>query len=151
MVMYFRKPLFSDVLKRSWRGDGEADEEDIGLGVGKWTQAIVIFLTRSIEETQGVRFIADPVRQGSVPCPREKVFQVKIKRAPQSDSRESDFKVTSFVTGKGNLRPRGRMTSRHSLVWGGGSEIDRWDLHHRHRIVVKHCRNIFGGELVRCV
>jgi hypothetical protein len=35
MVMDFREPFLADVFKGSWRGDGEADEEDVGLRVGQ--------------------------------------------------------------------------------------------------------------------
>jgi hypothetical protein len=33
VVVDFGEPLFADVLKGSRRDDGEADEEDVGLGV----------------------------------------------------------------------------------------------------------------------
>lgn len=40
--------LSLDVIKR-WRADdGEADEEDIGLGVGERSESVVIFLSSSI-------------------------------------------------------------------------------------------------------
>lgn len=32
----FVKPLFTDILEWSGRSDGEADEKDVGLGVGQW-------------------------------------------------------------------------------------------------------------------
>ena len=32
--------------------DGEADEEDVGLGVGQWPQPVVIFLSSGIPQTQ---------------------------------------------------------------------------------------------------
>ena len=35
MVVYLREPLLSDVLERGRGGYGEADEEDVGLGVGE--------------------------------------------------------------------------------------------------------------------
>jgi hypothetical protein len=49
MVMHLWEPLFSDVLEGGRRGDGEANEEDVGLWVGKRSQAIVVFLTGGIE------------------------------------------------------------------------------------------------------
>ena len=33
VVVDFREPLFANVLERSRRDDGEADKEDVGLGV----------------------------------------------------------------------------------------------------------------------
>lgn len=41
-----------DVVKRRGADDGEADEENIGLGVGQRSQSVVIFLTSGIPETQ---------------------------------------------------------------------------------------------------
>jgi hypothetical protein len=49
--MYFGKPFLSDVLEGGRGGDGEADEEDIGLGIREWAQAVVIFLSGCVEET----------------------------------------------------------------------------------------------------
>ena len=60
MVVNLWEPLFADVLEGGWRRDGEADEEDVGLWVGEWTQAVVIFLSGGIEESEGVWLIADP-------------------------------------------------------------------------------------------
>lgn len=41
-----------DVVER-WRADdGKADEEDIGLRVGKRSESVVIFLSRSIPKSQ---------------------------------------------------------------------------------------------------
>jgi hypothetical protein len=45
VVVNLGEPLFSDVLKRSRRGDGEADQEHIRLRVRQWAQTIVILLT----------------------------------------------------------------------------------------------------------
>ena len=45
MVVDFGEPFFLDVLERRWGADGEADEEDVGLRVGQWTQAVVVLLT----------------------------------------------------------------------------------------------------------
>lgn len=50
-----------DVLKGSWRVDGEADQKDIGLRVGKRTQPVIILLSSSIEESQSIRLITYPV------------------------------------------------------------------------------------------
>jgi hypothetical protein len=40
------------VIERGRADDGEADEEDIGLGVGEGSQAIVILLTGGIPKSQ---------------------------------------------------------------------------------------------------
>jgi len=48
----FWKPLCSDVIKRRWADDREADEEDVGLGVGEWSQSVVIFLSCCIPQSQ---------------------------------------------------------------------------------------------------
>jgi hypothetical protein len=61
VVVDLREPLFPDVLKGGRGGDGEADQEDISLGVGQRAQAIVILLTGGIEETESVGLITDPI------------------------------------------------------------------------------------------
>lgn len=60
MVVYLRKPLFSHVFEGGGRCDGEADEEDVGLGVGEGSEAVVVFLAGCIKEAEGVWFVADP-------------------------------------------------------------------------------------------
>ena len=40
-----------DVVEGGRADDGKADEEDIGLGVGKRAKAIVIFLSSSIPQS----------------------------------------------------------------------------------------------------
>jgi hypothetical protein len=60
--MYFWEPLLPYVFKRGWGCNGEADEEDIGLGVGKGPKAIVIFLSCGIKEAEGIWLVANPVR-----------------------------------------------------------------------------------------
>ena len=44
--------LCLDVVKRRRANDGKADEEDIGLGVGKRSQPVVILLSSSIPQSQ---------------------------------------------------------------------------------------------------
>lgn len=61
VVVHLGEPLFPDVLEGGGRGDGEADEEDVGLGVRERAQAVVILLSGSIEETEGIWLVADPV------------------------------------------------------------------------------------------
>lgn len=51
MVVYFGKPFLSNVLEGCRGCDGEADEEDIGLGIREWAQTVVIFLSGCIEKT----------------------------------------------------------------------------------------------------
>lgn len=60
VVVNLGEPLFPHVLKGGGGGDGEANKEDISLRVGERAQTIIILLTGSIEQTQRVRFIADP-------------------------------------------------------------------------------------------
>jgi len=47
-----RSPLCGDVIKGRGTDDAEANEEHIGLGVGKWSETIVILLTCGIPKTQ---------------------------------------------------------------------------------------------------
>lgn len=44
--------LGPDVVKRRWADDGEADKEDVGLGIGQWAQAVVILLASGIPQPQ---------------------------------------------------------------------------------------------------
>lgn len=62
MVVDLWEPLLADVFERGWRGDGEADKEDVGLWVGERAQTVVILLPGSIEETESIWLITDPVR-----------------------------------------------------------------------------------------
>ena len=67
VVVDFGEPLLADVLKGSRRDDGEADEEDIGLRVRERTETVVILLTGSIEESEGVGLVSNPVTR-QCPC-----------------------------------------------------------------------------------
>lgn len=60
MVVDFGEPFLANVLKRRGGSNGEADQEDIGLGVGQRTKTIVVLLTGGIEQAQGIGFITDP-------------------------------------------------------------------------------------------
>ena len=51
--------LFTDVLERGRRDDGEADEEHVGLRVAQRSQSIVVLLTGRVEQTECVRLAAD--------------------------------------------------------------------------------------------
>ena len=61
MVVDLGEPLFPDVFEACRGGDAEADEEDVGLGVGERPETVVVFLASRVQETQGVRLIANPV------------------------------------------------------------------------------------------
>lgn len=61
-MVNFREPLLADVFERGGGGNAEAHEEDIGLGIRKWSETVVIFLSCSIEEAEGIRLIADPAK-----------------------------------------------------------------------------------------
>lgn len=45
--------LGPDVLKTGRADEGEADQEDVGLGVGQWAESVVIFLTGGIPQPEG--------------------------------------------------------------------------------------------------
>jgi len=65
MVMNLWKPLLADVLKRCGGCDAEADEEDVGLGIGEGAKAVVVFLSGCVEQAEGVGFVADPRCRGA--------------------------------------------------------------------------------------
>ena len=48
-----------DVVENRRRNDAEANEEDIGLRVAERTQAVVIFLTRSVPQSQADGLVVD--------------------------------------------------------------------------------------------
>lgn len=60
VVVHLGKPLLADVLERCGGCDAEADEEDVGLGVGEGAKAVVVFLSGCVEQAEGVGFVADP-------------------------------------------------------------------------------------------
>ena len=55
LQLYFHFYLFFDIFEGWRRNYRVTDQEDICLWIRKRPQAIIIFLTRSIEETQSVR------------------------------------------------------------------------------------------------
>jgi hypothetical protein len=61
VVVHLGKPLLADVFERGRRCHREADQEDICLRVGKGAETIIILLTGGIEQSQGIRLIADPI------------------------------------------------------------------------------------------
>lgn len=71
--------LGSDVVKGGRADDGEADEEDVGLGVREGSEPVVIFLSCRIPQTQAnglpvdhhtSRVVVEPgmVSSGAVQC-----------------------------------------------------------------------------------
>lgn len=67
MMVDFREPLLANVFEGRGGCDGETHKEDISLRVGQGTQTVVIFLTSSVEQSEGVGFVADPIK-GSMLC-----------------------------------------------------------------------------------
>ena len=59
MMLDLRNPLLLHVLIAGGGDHTEADEEDIGLGVGEWSESVVVLLTRGVEESQCVGFPSD--------------------------------------------------------------------------------------------
>lgn len=62
VVMDLWEPLLADVLERGRGGHAEADEENIGLGVGEGSESIVIFLTGGIKQAKGIWLVTNPRR-----------------------------------------------------------------------------------------
>lgn len=60
VVVDLGKPLLPDVFKGSGGGDREAHEENVGLGVGQGSQAVVVLLTGGIEQSERVGLVSDP-------------------------------------------------------------------------------------------
>lgn len=59
VVRDFRVPLGADVLKGGAVYQAEADEEDVRLRVGEWSQSVVVLLTGGIPETEVDRLSID--------------------------------------------------------------------------------------------
>lgn len=68
VVVDFGEPLFLDVLKRCGRGYAEADEEDICLGVREGSQTVVVLLSCSVEQSEGVGVLANHDSDGVCIC-----------------------------------------------------------------------------------
>lgn len=60
VVVDLGEPFLTNVFKGRGRSHGEANQEDVGLGVRQGSQAIVILLTGSIEQSKCVGLIPDP-------------------------------------------------------------------------------------------
>lgn len=44
--------LVHDILERVGAVNGEADKDDVGLGIREWSQTVVFFLSSSIPESK---------------------------------------------------------------------------------------------------
>lgn len=44
--------LIQNILERIWAVDGETHKEQVGLGVGKRSQSVVLFLARSVPQRE---------------------------------------------------------------------------------------------------
>ena len=70
VVVHLGEPLLANVLEGGRGGDRKANKEDIRLRVRKGTETIVILLTGSIKQSQGVRLVANPNAQRVGVSPR---------------------------------------------------------------------------------
>lgn len=61
MVMNFGEPLLLHVFEGSRAGNAETNQENIGLRIAEGTETIIVFLSRSIKQAQGVGFVTNPV------------------------------------------------------------------------------------------
>lgn len=52
VVCHLRVPLVLDVLVGRRAGDGEADDEDVGLRIGQRAKAVVLLLTRGVPQIE---------------------------------------------------------------------------------------------------
>lgn len=52
VVRHLRVPLVLDVLVGRRAGDGEADDEDVGLGVGQRAKTVVLLLARGVPQIE---------------------------------------------------------------------------------------------------
>lgn len=60
VVVYLGKPLLAHVLKRRGRGYGETHEEYVGLRIREGSEAVVIFLSSGIEQSERVGLVTNP-------------------------------------------------------------------------------------------
>lgn len=73
VVLDFGKPFPLDVVEGRRTGNGEADQEDIGLGVREWPKTIVVFLSGRIPKAQADGLSVDQDACGIVIKPRRMV------------------------------------------------------------------------------
>lgn len=140
--MDFGKPFLANVLKGCWGGDGEAHKENVGLGVRQGSQSIVVFLPGGIKESECVRLITDPGQPTSVHVLRPNVsrsLELRHKRGEKDQDMRQDRQAS---------RDRAVTWFAEASEWFGQAGAIDEDLHHRHRIVIEDCRDIFRGEFV---
>lgn len=91
VVRHLSPPLAGDVLEGRGVDDGEADEEDVGLGVRKGTESVVILLTGGIPKTKTDGLVVDHhvgtvvVKDGGHVLLGERVASVSNEQARLSD------------------------------------------------------------------
>jgi hypothetical protein len=120
------EPLLLHVLKRGGRGNGEADEEDVGLRVGERAEPVVILLTCVVSARVHSRIWLD------LPA---------VSNSPKVYGSSPIMTVTASVySSAGAKRPR---KQRPGLAVS--------DLGVPLLTIVKHSRDIFRGKLVRGV
>lgn len=79
VMVNFREPFLLDVFERGRAGDAEAYEEDVGLRVRQGSESIVILLTGGIEETEGIRVVADHDGDGVIVKDGRNVFGGELR------------------------------------------------------------------------
>jgi len=96
VVVDLRVPLGLHVLKRGGRDDGEAGEEDVGLGVREGTKTVVILLASGIPKTEVDGLAVDHdvgavvVKDGGDVLSRESVGGVRDEKTSLSDGSITD-------------------------------------------------------------
>ena len=82
-VFDFGRPLLGNIFKGVWRVYGETHENDVGVGIGKRPQTIIVLLTSSVP--QGKLNLKTATRR------------VSIKKAPRNGGQigrgSSDFEI----------------------------------------------------------
>jgi hypothetical protein len=132
VVVHFGEPFFPHVLEGGRRRDGEADEEDVGLGIRERPEAVVILLPSGVEEAERVWLVANPVEREVRSCREEACFAVFMRRwSSRIDAQE--------IARRDIPAPLPTTTARQRQ--GDNS-------HHRHRIIIKDRRHVFRREFV---
>lgn len=124
VVVDLGEPLLLDVFKRRGRGDGEAHEEHVGLGVTQRSKSVVIFLSGGVEQTEGVGLVSDPGLVFVGVFHRRLLLRRRLRR-----------RVARKQSQRVKCLPLNR--ARYS--------------HDGHGIVVENGGHVFRGELVCCV
>lgn len=58
-MLDLREPFRFDVVEGGRADDGEADQEDVGLGIGEGSESVIIFLPRGVPESEADGFAVD--------------------------------------------------------------------------------------------